>query len=169
MHERVPRHAAARSTPRYSHAMNLQATIRTILLAGLLAATASAASPSPVGRWRTLDDKTGKPSSEVRIRALPDGSLEGVIEKVLDPSVAPGAVCEDCTDDRRNMPVIGLTFLRGMHAEGEDWSGGTILDPDDGKVYRCAMHLRKGGQQLEVRGYIGISLFGRTQVWQRLE
>jgi uncharacterized protein (DUF2147 family) len=149
--------------------MNLHATIRIILLVGLLAATASASSQTPAGRWRTFDDKTGQPSSEVRLRLESDGSLVGVIEKVLDPAVPPGALCIDCKDDRHDMPVVGLTFLRSMRADGDTWSGGNILDPDDGTVYRCTMHLRKGGQQLEVRGYVGISLFGRTQVWQRLD
>jgi uncharacterized protein (DUF2147 family) len=78
-------------------------------------------------------------------------------------------VCDQCTDERRNQPVLGLTVLTGLRRDGERYTGGRILDPDTGIVYSCRMILVDGGQRLEVRGYIGWSLFGRTQSWRRLE
>jgi uncharacterized protein (DUF2147 family) len=187
--KRKAKHSAAKhSRGKVTH-MTAPALLQSVILAlALLGGTAWAADPgstppnapapsvsgtsalqSPVGRWRTIDDKTLQPSSEVRIRLQPDGTLLGSVEKVLDPTVGPGAVCEACADERHNRPIVGLEVLRGMHAEDDHWGGGNILDPDDGKVYRCRLWLRKGGQQLEVRGFIGISAFGRSQFWQRIE
>ncbi|MCV4777311.1 DUF2147 domain-containing protein, partial [Escherichia coli] len=82
----------------------------------------------------------------------------------------PDAVCEKCSDDRKNQPIVGLTIIRNVKKNGDDaalWDGGDILDPNNGKVYRVRMKPVDGGRRLEVRGYIGAPLLGRTQVWQR--
>lgn len=130
-------------------------------------ATARAADPqSPVGVWQTIDDHTGKSAGLVRIFEV-QGRLYGNVVSVLDPAKA-GAVCVKCTDDRKDKPVLGLQIIRGLAWNGSDWSGGTILDPQTGEAYRCSMHVADGGRQLVVRGFIGISLFGRSQIWNRV-
>jgi uncharacterized protein (DUF2147 family) len=121
---------------------------------------------SPVGEWRTIDDNTHQPKAIVKIFER-DGKLYGVVEKSLEQN-PPHKNCDECTDDRRGKPIVGLDIIRGLQRDGDQWDGGTILDPENGKVYRCKMTLEDGGQRLAVRGFIGISLLGRTQVWQRV-
>jgi uncharacterized protein (DUF2147 family) len=138
--------------------------------AAILAAAGSlakAADPaSPVGSWRTIDDETHEPRAVVRIFDR-GGVLFGVVEKSL-MAHPPREFCDQCTDDRKNKPILGMEFIRGLRKDGDRWDGGTILDPEHGKVYHCKMALQPGGQKLEVRGYIGVSLFGRTQTWERV-
>jgi uncharacterized protein (DUF2147 family) len=135
--------------------------------AGYMVAPAAGADLStPVGEWRTIDDNTNTPKAIVKIFER-NGKLYGVVEKSLIEHPAHEK-CDDCTDDRRGKPILGMDIIRGMAADGDQWDGGTILDPENGKVYRCKMTLRNGGQELAVRGFIGISLLGRTQVWQRV-
>jgi uncharacterized protein (DUF2147 family) len=146
-------------------------TLRTTLL-GLLMITALPATPlhaaeatSPIGRWKTVDDKTGNARAIVRIYEQ-DGKLFGEIEQVFTPG-AEKRVCKFCTDERKNQPIIGLRIIRDMKPNGGEYAGGDILDPESGSVYRCKMHLEQGGARLIVRGYIGFALLGRTQTWQR--
>jgi uncharacterized protein (DUF2147 family) len=138
----------------------------TIVLAGVPAAALRAAdAQSPLGLWKTVDDKTGTPRAMVRIY-LQDGKYFGRIEQ----SFAPGAetrVCSVCTDERKNQPIIGLLIIRNVTPRDGEYGGGDILDPDTGSVYRCKFRLDKDGTVLVVRGFIGISLLGRTQTWQR--
>jgi uncharacterized protein (DUF2147 family) len=138
----------------------------TIVLAGAPAAASRAAdAQSPLGLWKTVDDKTGMPRAMVRIY-LQDGKYFGRIEQ----SFAPGAetrVCSVCTDERKNQPIIGLLIIRNVTLRDGEYGGGDILDPDTGSVYRCKFRLDKDGTVLVVRGFIGISLLGRTQTWQR--
>ena len=137
-----------------------------LLVAALLApGLAYAAAPSPVGTWRTFDDADGKESGAVTIFES-GGALYGSVAAINDPAKAD-ATCVDCTDDRKGKPVMGLQIMRGLKPDGNEWDGGEILDPKNGKVYRCSLRLEDGGQKLLVRGYIGISLLGRTQTWLR--
>jgi uncharacterized protein (DUF2147 family) len=136
-----------------------------LLLAAIVAARAADVS-TPVGEWRTIDDATGTPRGVVKIFEQ-NGVLFGVVERSLVKN-PPHERCDDCTDDRRGKPIIGMDIIRGLHRDGDAWDGGTILDPESGKVYRCTISLRDGGQRLAVRGYIGFSLLGRTQVWERM-
>jgi uncharacterized protein (DUF2147 family) len=130
------------------------------------ARTASAADlSSPVGLWKTVDDKTGKPRALVRIY-LQDGKYFGRIEQSFTEG-AETRVCSECTDERKNQPIIGLLIIRGVVLRDGEYSGGDILDPDNGTVYRCKFHLEKDGSILVVRGFIGFSLLGRSQTWQR--
>jgi uncharacterized protein (DUF2147 family) len=128
-------------------------------------AVAAANEDSPIGLWKTIDDKTGAPRAIVRIYEQ-DGRLFGKIQS----SFAPGAaqrVCKVCSDERKDQPIIGLIIIRNMKRTDEEYSGGDILDPDTGSVYHCKMHV-EGGTRLVVRGYIGFSLIGRNQTWQRV-
>jgi uncharacterized protein (DUF2147 family) len=121
--------------------------------------------PTPTGLWKTIDDKTGKPRGTVRIFAR-DGEFFGKIESSLDPKDAT-EVCDKCSDDRKDKPIIGLVIMRRMKKKGDEYSGGDILDPDTGTVYRCKFRILEGGKKLSLRGYVGISLLGRSQIWIR--
>lgn len=125
----------------------------------------SAELTSPIGVWKTFDDKTGNARAIVRIYEQ-DGKLFGRIEQSFT-SGAESRVCAVCTDERKNQPIIGLIIVRNMKADGDEYSGGDILDPDSGTVYRCKMHVEQNGTRLIVRGYIGFALLGRSQTWQR--
>jgi len=131
-----------------------------------VAGAAAAQSSTPVGLWKTVNEK-GEPEGLVRIIEVA-GEFRATVEKVYSPP-APVAEpkCLDCTGELKDKPVIGMQIVRGLRWDGEQYSGGEILDPNNGKFYRCLMRLADGGRKLEVRGYIGISLLGRTQVWLR--
>ncbi len=122
---------------------------------------------TPVGLWRSSDDKTGEAKAEIRILETPAG-LSGKIEKRLFR--APGApdVCVPCSDERKDQPIVGLEIIRGAKkAEGRDvWEGGKILDPENGKDYTLKMTPMEDGKKLDVRGSFGP--FGRTQTWVRI-
>lgn len=126
---------------------------------------------SPVGVWKTIDDETKKEKSLVRIKET-NGVFTGTIEKFLDPATKVDEVCDKCTDDRKGKPVLGMTIIRNIKANADDkgiWDGGDILDPNNGKVYKVRLTLGADNKKLEVRGYIGAPILGRTQTWQRLE
>ena len=137
-----------------------------LIAAALVAALAAVgAEPGITGRWRTVDDKTGKPKGIVSIYEQ-NGQFFGKIESSLDPKEA-NKICDLCKDERKNKPVTGMVFLRHLKRSGDEYSGGDILDPDTGTIYRCKAKLAEGGKKLVVRGYIGISLLGRSQTWTR--
>jgi uncharacterized protein (DUF2147 family) len=121
---------------------------------------------SPIGEWRTIDDKTNKPRALIEIYER-GGLLFGKVTGILD-SRYTNARCQDCSGDRQNQPVMGLEIMRDMHADGARWDGGTILNPETGSIYKCRMHLTQGGQTLVVRGFVGVAMVGRTQTWQRM-
>lgn len=129
------------------------------------------AQANPTGLWKTIDEKTEQATGIIRITEH-DGALYGEIVEVLDPTAQPGAVCNLCTDERKGAPIVGLTVIRNVATNGDSdgpWDGGDILDPKDGKVYSVRLSLADQGRKLEVRGYIGAPMFGRTQVWHRVE
>jgi len=139
------------------------------LAAGLaVALPALAAEMSPVGLWRTFDEKSGEPKSEVRISDS-GGVLSGKVEKLLRKGADPKAVCDRCTDDRKGQPLVGLEIIRGAKkAEGKAvWEDGRILDPENGSTYSLKLTPADNGSKLDVRGSIGP--FGRTQTWSRIE
>jgi uncharacterized protein (DUF2147 family) len=131
------------------------------------AATPGVATPggSPLGLWKTFDDKTGDARAIVRIYEE-NGKLFGRIERSFRPG-SEKRVCEICADERKNQPIIGLLIIRDMKASDGEYSGGDILDPENGSVYRCKFHVDDSGTHLILRGFIGISLLGRTQTWLR--
>lgn len=130
------------------------------------AQTTHATQTTPAGRWNTISDRDGKPEAVVELREV-DGEYVGTIRELLVPATAADSICGKCTDARRNQPVIGMEILRHMRRDGDEWSGGEILDPEDGKTYRAKMKLTDDGTKLVVRGYIGFSIFGRSQTWIR--
>lgn len=138
-------------------------------LVGLMALPALA-QMSPLGLWKTIDDKDGSAKSEIRIIETA-GVFTGKIEKILDPKAKPGELCVECTDDRKGQPMLGLEIIRGVR-QVEDkavWEGGTIVEPSTGKIYKMKMTPIEGGAKLEMRGFIGFSLLGRTQTWIRVQ
>lgn len=139
-----------------------------VIVAGALAGLvcpASAQTPSAAGAWRTIDDKTGLPRSTVIISEQ-NGVYRGVVTKGL-PGEQAGKVCDKCTGALANAPLIGLPLLTGLKRDGLSYSGGSLVDPDSGSVYNAKMTLSPDGQTLDVRGFIGVSLFGRSQTWIR--
>ncbi len=141
---------------------------RSALLALITGFAALAGDPaSPVGRWKTFDDRSGAVHGLVELTEA-KGELQGRILKSFDPQ-KPNPTCDLCEGERKGKPVLGMVFLWGLAPKDGEWSGGHILDPDNGKVYKARLSLQDGGRKLKVRGFIGISLLGRTQVWAREE
>jgi uncharacterized protein (DUF2147 family) len=132
------------------------------------AAGAKAPSPkSPVGRWKTIDDITGKAKSVVLIWEE-GGKLFGRVQKLVDPDPKdPNPTCDGCAGAQKGKPVVGMRILWDLQKDGDGWSGGTILDPATGKTYKCLLSVEEGGTKLKVRGFVGVSLLGRTQYWLR--
>lgn len=148
-------------------AFTLPAPARSIVGALLVTGVPAQQTLTPVGVWKTVSDATGETQSHVRIYES-GGKLFGRVERVLVTKGVPDT-CVKCTDDRKGHPLVSLVILRNMVKSGNEYKGGDILDPENGKVYRCILKLDGSGDRLTVRGYIGISLFGRSQVWHRIE
>jgi len=128
------------------------------------------AQTTPVGLWKTIDDKTKSERALVRISES-GGVFSGRIEKLLAADAKPDAKCDKCEDDRKGMPIVGMEIVRGVKkADAENtWDGGTILDSVEGKIYKVRMQSADGGKKLEVRGFVGMPMLGRTQTWLRVE
>jgi len=141
-----------------------------IVLVLSFSALSAMAQMSPVGLWKTISDKDGSVTSEVRITDTA-GVLAGKIEKTYRADAKPGAKCIECKDDRKDQPIIGLELMRGLKkTDGKDvWEGGTIVDPDSGTIYKAKVTPIDGGKKLEMRGFVGFALLGRTQTWIRVE
>lgn len=125
------------------------------------------AADSPLGVWQSIDDQTGAAKAIVRIDEQ-GGVYRGRIERLLGERA--DATCKSCTDARRDQPIKGMTIIENMRANPDNpakFEGGSILDPETGKVYRSQMRVVDGGRKLEVRGYVGTPMFGRTQTWTR--
>jgi uncharacterized protein (DUF2147 family) len=146
--------------------------MRLTVLAAVMAGSAlsAMAQNTPVGLWKTISDKDGSVTSEVRV-VDNAGVLSGRIERTFRTDVKADSKCELCKDDRKDQPIIGLEIIRGLgKAPGKElWEGGTVVDPDNGTVYKLKMTPIDGGKKLEVRGFVGFSLFGRTQTWIRAQ
>lgn len=147
----------------------MRIAIRSVLIAAtlLLATAAWAADTTPVGTWTQVDDATGKPKSIIEITQQPDGTLQGVVKQVLFSDHGTHPICEKCSGERHNQPVDGMTVMWGVKQDGDAWGGGHILDPNNGKTYKVKLSLADDGQKLDVRGYIGMPMLGRTQTWLR--
>ena len=125
---------------------------------------------TPVGLWRTIDDDGKTEKSTVRITAA-GGVLTGKVEHITDPAKA-NELCTKCEDDRKDKPIVGMVIISGAKQDAEEtdkWTGGMILDPVKGSSYKLILKLTDGGKKLDVRGYIGSPMFGRTQTWIRAE
>ncbi len=136
--------------------------------AAMGAAFAASAQNTPIGKWHSVDEKTKEIKSEITITEA-NGALSGRITKLLAKTAKQDAVCDKCTDARKDKPLIGLDIIRGgkKEAEADVWSGGKILDPESGKEYSLKLTPKDGGAKLDVRGSIGP--FGRTQTWVRTQ
>lgn len=146
--------------------------MKRIVAALALAAGVSAvfAQATPVGVWKTIDDDGKTEKSLVRITES-GGALNGRIETLFDQS-KKDVVCDKCSDERKDKKVVGLTILRNVTKSTEEdslWAGGDILDPNNGKVYKVRLRPIENGRKLEVRGYVGMPMLGRTQTWVRVE
>ncbi len=138
-----------------------------VMMTALTVIPAGGQDLTPAGSWTTIDDVSHRPRSEVEISETA-GVLSGRIVRLFRAKGEDANPrCEDCTGDRHDAPVLGMTILWNLRRHGDDWDGGEILDPESGKVYRVTLHLAADGAHLDVRGYIGISLIGRTQTWER--
>ncbi|MCA6069020.1 DUF2147 domain-containing protein [Chryseobacterium sp. RG1] len=115
------------------------------------------------GKWKTIDDETKQAKSIVEIYKKSDGKYYGKVSQLLIKPADPN--CTACKDDRKGKPILGMEIIRGLKKEDNEFTGGTITDPKTGKTYKCT--ITKDGDQLNVRGYIGLSLIGRTQTWQK--
>jgi uncharacterized protein (DUF2147 family) len=151
----------------------IKSSVTACILGTLIIASTAAAQSSPVGLWKTIDDATGKPAALIRITDE-HGELKGRIEKLFAPPADDSnPKCTQCTDTRKDQPIIGMTIIEGMradtssNADRKTYVGGNILDPDNGKIYKSRLSMSDDGKTLQVRGYIGVPLLGRTQTWLR--
>jgi uncharacterized protein (DUF2147 family) len=146
----------------------MRKTLKTLLLALplMLAAMSASAADGAVGRWKTIDDKTGKVKSIVEITQATNGALTGKVVDILHSDKGPNPVCDGCEGANKNKPVKGMTILWNLKADGANaWSGGTILDPANGKTYKSKVKLQTGGAKLDVSGCI--AFICRSQTWVR--
>ncbi|MGB0789145.1 MAG: DUF2147 domain-containing protein [Marinirhabdus sp.] len=133
-------------------------------LAMLIVAPLAIIAQDVTGKWKTIDDETGQAKSIVEIYKK-SGKVYGKVIKILDKD-KKNSVCEECTGADKDKPVLGLVILKGLKKDGDEYNGGKILDPANGKIYKCYIEL-EGPNKLKVRGYIGFSVLGRTQYWYR--
>ena len=122
-------------------------------------------SQSVIGKWKTIDDVTGEAKSIVEVFSK-SGKIYAKVVDILDPATKNN-LCKQCSGDDKNKPILGLTIIKGLSKDGSEYNSGEILDPKNGKLYKCALTL-ESKDKLKVRGYIGFSLLGRTQYWHRV-
>ena len=132
----------------------------------ILFTAAAAVAQDVTGKWKTIDDETGEAKSIVEIYKK-NGKVYGKVAEILNPA-RRDATCNDCPGDAKGKPILGLVILKNLEKDGDEYSGGTIMDPQNGKVYKCYIAL-ENENKLKVRGYIGFSLLGRTQYWTRVD
>jgi len=146
----------------------LGAIAAAVVAIGIVSAPLRAAEPTAVGLWEQVDEKTNKPESWFKITER-NGVYQGNIVKIyFKPGEDENCVCDKCEGDEKGKPVLGLALIKNMQRKGNDYENGTIMDPRDGAVYKALMKLSPDGQKLEVRGFLGFSLLGRSQYWNRL-
>ena len=130
----------------------------------LLIITNTINSQSIFGKWYSTNEETGEIDSVIEVYKKQEKAFAKIIE--IKNSERRNAVCDLCKDKNKNKPILGLNILNGLERDGEEWSGGTILDPRNGNVYKCCIQLVQK-DKLKIRGYLGLALFGKTAYWQR--
>ena len=148
-------------------------TVGTLLIIQWMLTTSTAiqadpSAPTAAGVWKQVDE-SGKVGALVTITREGDAFVGRLSQLFLDPGDNPNPICENCPGNKHDQPFLGLLFIEGMKQSGVDYNGGTILDPETGKIYNAKMSLSPDGKRLTVRGFIGFSLFGRSQTWTRVE
>ncbi|WP_419571441.1 DUF2147 domain-containing protein [Rheinheimera sp.] len=133
---------------------------------GSVQANQPEATATVTGQWTTIDDETGQPKSVVEIYQE-NGKLYGKVVEIFDPA-KKAALCTECKGADKDLPVLGLVIIKGLSKDGDGYSDGDILDPKNGKLYSCTLSL-ENPDQLDVRGYLGFALLGRSQTWHRLK
>lgn len=149
--------------------MRIKSIVLVALLSALMLPLAAFAQSGVVGKWHTIDDKTGKVKSVVEITQVDNGTIQGAVIELLDSDKGPNALCDACDGDRHNQPIVGMVIAWDLKQKGDTWQDGKILDPKTGKIYSAKMTPSADGETLDVRGYKGFSLLGRTQTWKRVE
>jgi len=125
------------------------------------------AQETPVGKWKTIDDETKREKSLVEITET-DGKLSGkILEVFKNEGETVDTLCTKCEGAKKDQPIVGMTFLWDLQPKGDEWTGGRILDPKNGKEYSAKIKVVENGARLKVRGFLGISLLGRSQTWER--
>jgi len=142
----------------------MKKTLLTLVL--IMCAVLTGTAQDVIGKWKTIDDDTGQAKSVVEIYKQ-DGKIFGKVVEILDPAKEK-ATCDKCPDEAKGKPIKGLVILKNLKKDGDEYSGGTIMDPNNGKVYKTYIAL-DSPDILKVRGYIGFSLLGRTQYWHRVK
>lgn len=138
-----------------------------VLIFATVSICSSAFALSPVGRWKTIDDETHQPKSVVEISEA-NGNFSGKITELFrKPTEDQNPLCDKCDGEKKNQPIKGLTILWDLKQDGDEWNGGQILDPKNGKIYKCKIKVSEDGNKLIVRGFIGFSLLGRSQTWEK--
>ncbi len=124
---------------------------------------------SPIGYWKTMDDITGKPKSIIQVWKNQDQNLMGKIVKIFPDTADQKKLCSACKGEQHNQPIVGMVIISGLKSGETQWGNGRILDPENGKLYNCTVRLTENGEKLNVHGYIGFPLFGRSQTWERVD
>ncbi len=140
--------------------------LKIAVLVVLLFSVAFAKAQTIFGKWNTIDNETGKIESVVEIYKKNGKAYAKIIEILNEED--RDRLCDKCTGSAKNVPILGLVLVSGLEQDGDEWSGGKILDPKNGKYYKCYLKLEEKNK-LKLRGYIGISLLGRTEYWYRAE
>lgn len=138
----------------------------TILMLFFLSVTTIYSQNKFVGKWKTIDDETGKEKSIIETYEK-DGKLYGKVIEILDEEHKK-SLCSKCSGNDKDKPILGITVIKGLKKEGQEYNSGVILDPKNGKLYKCYITL-ESNDKLKVRGYIGFALFGRSQYWYRVK
>ncbi len=145
----------------------LIASSHTVFAAGQSVNTLS---HSPVGYWKTVDEFTGNPRSIVQISRDQNHLLTARVVKVFADAISgKPSLCRACTGDKRNQPIVGMVIVSGLALAEKQWANGSILDPENGRTYKCTARLIDDGKKINIHGYNGLPLFGHSQIWERVD